>query len=109
SRRLMWSRGFTDAATELAAAEFNRPRVRRPRPRQSKAELRAETEALVAQWQGQTEKVPTQLDVVCPRCHHRATVVCSLPAPRLPRSRCHYRHPFIAGRDPLQQWAAYRR
>jgi hypothetical protein len=107
-RNLIRRRGTESASDELS---FTAPLMknRRPRPRQlSKAELRAQSAALVEQWQ--IQKAPTRLDLKCPRCGRCASVTVELrPGLKLRCSRCGLKDPLIAGRDQLRTWASYRR
>lgn len=55
-------------------------------PEPSKAELRAETEALIAAYRGPVQRLPTFRDVRCP-CGHQGRVKVA-PGRAMPRLRC---------------------
>jgi predicted RNA-binding Zn-ribbon protein involved in translation (DUF1610 family) len=77
-------------------------------PRLSKAEMRAQTAALVEQWQ--IQKAPTRLDLECPRCGQCASVTIELkPGLKFRCSRCGLRDPIIAGCNQLRRWSTSRR
>jgi hypothetical protein len=66
-------------------ATLTRPMPEPIEERQSKAEMRAEADAAIAEFKGQIQRLPTMHELRCP-CGHRAKV--SAPAGARPRFRC---------------------
>src|SRR6266516_2916033 len=85
-------------------------KIRAPRRRPSKAEMRAETAALLEQYRGPIQKEPTRLQVTCPKCGQQGTVTTELRSGlRFRCTRCGHRDPIIAGCDQLRRWSTSRR